>query len=190
MLRTSNLPGAALQEPAAHENRPTLRARTFNCMGTVISLTLPSAPGEDELVAATAVVERLFAGLDGTFSLYRPESEASRLARAEIRLPDASEDMRRLYADAVGWRLATEGAFSPERPDGVLDLSGIVKGFAIQEAGTSLLALGLRDWCLNAGGDVLVSGSPGPRAWGPQAWNAGAGNRGGPGLWIRRTAAR
>lgn len=131
-------------------------------MGTVISLTLPTASGEDELVAATAVVEHLFAGLDETFSLYRPESEASRLARAEIRLPDASEDMRRLYADAVGWRLVTEGAFSPERPDGVLDLSGIVKGYAIQEAGTSLLALGLNDWCLNAGGDVLVSGSPVP----------------------------
>lgn len=164
MLRTSNLPGAARQESVPKENRLTLQARTFNCMGTVISLTLPSASGEDELVAATAVVERLFAGLDETFSLYRPESEASRLARAEIKLPDTSEDMRRLYADAVGWRLATEGAFSPERPDGVLDLSGIVKGFAIQEAGTSLLALGLRDWCLNAGGDVLVSGSPGPSA--------------------------
>lgn len=131
-------------------------------MGTVISLTLPSASGADELVAATAVVEQLFAGLDEIFSLYRPESEASRLARAEIRLPDASEVMRRLYADAIGWRLMTEGAFSPERPDGVLDLSGIVKGYAIQEAGTSLLALGLNDWCLNAGGDVLVSGSPVP----------------------------
>jgi thiamine biosynthesis lipoprotein len=145
-------------------------------MGTVIGLTLPSASGEDQLVAATAVVERLFAGLDETFSLYRPESEASRLARAEIRLPDASEGMRRLYADAVGWRLLTEGAFTPERPDGVLDLSGIVKGFAIQEAGTSLLALGLHDWCLNAGGDVLVSGSPvpaNPESGNGQPWRAG-----------------
>lgn len=159
MQRTSDLP-AALRKSAPKRNRPALQARTFNCMGTVISLTLPSASGEDELVAATAVVERLFAGLDETFSLHRPESEASRLARAEIKLPDASETMRRLYADAVGWRPATEGAFSPERPDGVLDLAGIVKGHAIREAGTSLLALGLRDWCLNAGGDVLVSGSP------------------------------
>lgn len=141
---------------------PALRARTFSCMGTVVSLTLPSSAGADELVAATAVVEQLFAGLDETFSLYRPDSEANRIARAEIMLPDASEDMRRLYADAVGWRLVTEGAFTPERPDGVLDLSGIVKGHAIKEAGTSLLALGLRDWCLNTGGDVLVSGSPVP----------------------------
>jgi FAD:protein FMN transferase len=174
MQRTSN--HSAFQGPAPKQDRLALQARTFSCMGTVISLTLPSSSGEDELVAATAVVERLFAGLDETFSLYRPESEASRLARAEIRLPDASEDMRRLYADAVGWRLLTEGAFTPERPDGVLDLSGIVKGFAIQEAGTSLLALGLHDWCLNAGGDVLVSGSPAPgsiESGKRQPWRAG-----------------
>ncbi|WP_209752241.1 MULTISPECIES: FAD:protein FMN transferase [unclassified Arthrobacter] len=145
-------------------------------MGTVVSLTLPAASGADELVAATAVVEQLFAGLDETFSLYRPDSEASRLARAEIALPDASKEMRRLYADAVSWRLLTEGAFTPERPDGVLDLSGIVKGYAIQEAGTSLLALGLRDWCLNAGGDVLVSGSPAPgttQSGKTEPWRAG-----------------
>jgi thiamine biosynthesis lipoprotein len=154
-----------------------LQARTFSCMGTVISLTMPAGQstvaqgGRDELVAATAVVEQLFAGLDETFSLYRPDSEASRLARAEMTLPHASEAMRHLYADAAGWRLLTEGAFTPERPDGVLDLSGIVKGYAIGEAGTSLLALGLRDWCLNAGGDVLVSGSPAPRSAEP--WRAG-----------------
>ncbi|MFF1386200.1 FAD:protein FMN transferase [Arthrobacter sp. NPDC058288] len=145
-------------------------------MGTVVSLTLPAASGAEELVAATAVVEQLFAGLDDTFSLYRPDSEASQLARTEIALPDASEEMRRLYGDAVGWRLLTEGAFTPERPDGVLDLSGIVKGYAIQEAGTSLLALGLRDWCLNAGGDVLVSGSPAPdthKSGKGEPWRAG-----------------
>ncbi|MEK0154480.1 FAD:protein FMN transferase [Arthrobacter oryzae] len=143
-------------------------------MGTVVSLTLPSTSGADELVAATAVVEQLFAGLDEAFSLYRPDSEASRIARAEIMLPDASEDMRRLYADAAGWRLVTEGAFTPERPDGVLDLSGIVKGHAIQEAGTSLLALGLRDWCLNAGGDVLVHGSPAPASAGDGTTESGS----------------
>ena len=151
-----------------------MRARTFNCMGTVVSLTLPSTSGADELVAATAVVEQLFAGLDEAFSLYRPDSEASRIARAEIMLPDASEDVRRLYAGAAGWRLVTEGAFTPERPDGVLDLSGIVKGHAIQEAGTSLLALGLRDWCLNAGGDVLVHGSPVPASAGDGTTESGS----------------
>ncbi|WP_043794239.1 FAD:protein FMN transferase [Pseudarthrobacter chlorophenolicus] len=145
-------------------------------MGTVVSLTFADSPAagqetQDELAAATAVVERLFRELDETFSLYRPASEASRLARGELTLRNGSPEMRARYAEAHEWRLLTAGAFSPERPDGVLDLSGLIKGHAIREAGRSLLALGRRDWCLNAGGDILVSGSPVPGSG--AAWKAG-----------------
>ncbi|UKA62581.1 FAD:protein FMN transferase [Arthrobacter sp. FW306-04-A] len=146
-------------------------------MGTVVSLAVPAGPATapqaavDELEAAIAVVEQLFNRLDRTFSLYRPDSEASAMARAELALPDASADMRRLYVEASEWRTLTEGTFTAERPDGVVDLAGIVKGHAIREAGTSLLALGLTDWCLNAGGDVLVDGSPTPG--GARPWLAG-----------------
>lgn len=151
-----------------------LKARTFHCMGTVISLAVPAASvfaAEDELAAAAAVVERTFRGLDQTFSLYRRDSEASALARGDFALPKASALTRGLFAEALEWRLRTEGAFTPERADGVLDLSGLVKGHAIREAGMSLLALGLSNWCLNAGGDVLVNGSPGPG--GDKPWLAG-----------------
>ncbi|MBT2533723.1 FAD:protein FMN transferase [Arthrobacter sp. ISL-48] len=135
-------------------------------MGTVMSLTFPSGPAaeghpsDDEIAAAAAVVERLFLDLDQTFSLYRPDSEASRLARGELALRNVSAGMRERYEEALDWRHRTEGAFTPERSDGVLDLSGLIKGHAIREAGTSLLALGRHDWCLNGGGDVLVTGSP------------------------------
>ncbi|WP_413251042.1 FAD:protein FMN transferase [Sinomonas flava] len=147
-------------------------------MGTVVSLTVPAQPGSprdadaDRLEAATAVVEDQFEDLDARFSLFKPNSEASRVSRGELSLMEASPLMRDLYADAVRWRRRTDGAFTPERPDGLLDLSGLVKGYAIAEAGRSLVALGLHDWCLNAGGDVLVSGSPAPPAGG-KPWLAG-----------------
>ncbi|PVZ56964.1 FAD:protein FMN transferase [Arthrobacter sp. H-02-3] len=142
-------------------------------MGTVISLTVPAgaAVADHELDAAVAAVERVFARLDESFSLYRPDSEASRLARGELSLREASAGMRDRYADAVGWRLMTEGAFSPERPDGVLDLSGLIKGYAIAKAGETLQSQGITDWCLNAGGDVLVMGSPVPGSG--ASWAAG-----------------
>lgn len=152
-----------------------LRARTFRSMGTVVSLTVASGgyaqTAVDELESAAAVVEDKFTELDLAFSLYRNGSEASRLARGELTLAYASESMRALYAEAAEWRLATDGAFTAERADGTLDLSGIVKAHAVREAAMSLEALGLRDWCLNAGGDVLVSGSPGPGTEEP--WLAG-----------------
>jgi thiamine biosynthesis lipoprotein len=146
-------------------------------MGTAISLTMPGIPGpgghsaEDELAAAAAVVERVFLELDQTFSLYREDSEASRLARGELSLRAASPGMRGRYEEALEWRLRTHGAFTPERPDGVLDLSGLIKAYAIQEAGTSLLALARTDWCVNAGGDVLVNGTPVPGS--DEPWDVG-----------------
>lgn len=163
--------------PGRSSADPRLRSRTFTSMGTVVSLAVPSAPGSaspsvlESLEAAAAVVEQLFNRLDRTFSLYRPSSEASAMARGELTLTDASAEMRRLYVEASAWRTLTDGAFTAERPDGVVDLAGIVKAHAIREAGTSLLALGLEDWCLNAGGDVLVGGSPTPGSASP--WLAG-----------------
>ncbi|MET3950449.1 thiamine biosynthesis lipoprotein [Arthrobacter sp. UYEF36] len=169
MQRTSK-PSPA-ESPA--QSGPALKSRTFQCMGTVISLALPAGAARDGegLEGAAAAVERVFAGLDATFSLYRPESEASRLARGEGTLRDASAAFRARFADATGWRLLTDGFFTPERPDGVLDLSGIVKGYAIDQAASALESAGIADWCLNAGGDVLVSGSPVPGSGSP--WLAG-----------------
>lgn len=164
-------------QPTSELGQPSLKAKTFGCMGTVVSLTVPARSGDGTaaadgaLATATAAVDRLFREIDARFSLYRSESEASRLARGELPLRAASQDFRDRYAEAAEWRLLTEGAFTPERPDGLPDLSGLVKGFAIKEAGSALQSLGLGDWCLNAGGDVLVAGSPiaGSRA----SWQAG-----------------
>jgi thiamine biosynthesis lipoprotein len=164
-------------QPTSELGGSALKARTFGSMGTVISLTVPAgavpgtAGGERELDAAAAAVERVFARADETFSLYRPDSEASRLARGELFLRDSSARMRDRYAEALSWRLRTEGAFSPERPDGVLDLSGIIKGYAVGQAGEALRSRGITNWCLNAGGDVLVMGSPVPGSG--TSWAAG-----------------
>ena len=40
------------------------------------------------------------------------------------------------------------------------DLSGYVKGWAVEEAAYILEAAGARDYVINAGGDVLVRGEP------------------------------
>ncbi|WP_235779714.1 FAD:protein FMN transferase [Sinomonas notoginsengisoli] len=149
-------------------------------MGTVVSLTVPVPHGSDEagtaghrLDTAVSVVEDQFGALEAQFSLFVPASEASRIVRGELSLTQASPLMQEMYNDAVGWRHRTDGAFTPERPDGALDLSGLVKGYAIAEAGRSLAASGLHDWCLNAGGDVLVSGSPAASGSSAPAWLAG-----------------
>lgn len=122
----------------------------FQTMGTVVSL---KCPGE-----SLPLVQEVFTHLDELFSLYREDSEASRMARGELRLADASEEAQELYSLAHQWREATNGAFQPHRPDGVIDLAGIVKAEAIRRAGETLERCG-ESWLINAGGDVLTSGS-------------------------------
>lgn len=125
-------------------------------MGTVASLTFDAVSPDSIDLAA---VHRAFDHFDATYSLYKPESELSRIASGEITLMNASDELRDTYATALEWREATHGNFSPHRPDGVIDLSGVVKALAMQAAAAVLVRCGTSDWCLNVGGDVLVSGS-------------------------------
>jgi len=123
----------------------------FTTMGTVASIDGPA-----DLMPA---VEQVFEAYDRRFSLYRPDSEISRIARRELALPDASDEMIATYTRALAWRGRTDGAFSPHRPDGVLDLDGIVKAEAIEQAGHLLDAAGCSEWTINVGGDILARGA-------------------------------
>ncbi|MHB1172339.1 MAG: FAD:protein FMN transferase [Lacisediminihabitans sp.] len=123
----------------------------------MVSLTVQLGDGWND---ARAQIEETFRSLDERFSLYRPHSELSRIASHGIELPNASIEVRDTYALAVHWRNATRGAFTPERPDGTVDLNGVVKAIAIDRAGQALSAAGATNWCVNAGGDILYGGVP------------------------------
>lgn len=129
----------------------------FETMGTVVTL-LSTDPVSDETAAS---VQRAFDEFDERFSLYREGSEASAIGRDRSLVRTASAAYRDMYWDAVSWLSTTGGAFTPHRPDGVVDLSGIVKARAVDAAADVLVRDGHTDWCLNAGGDVLVSGVQG-----------------------------
>lgn len=155
----------------------------FPAMGTVVSLRLggardasatdasatasttePAAPHE----AVDAVTE-VFARWESRCSLHRQESELSRIARGELPLVEACEEVRGAYELALHWRSRTGGAFTPHRGDGVIDLNGVVKALAMAESGAALDELRLDRWGIDAGGDVLVGGV----AAKPQPWRIG-----------------
>jgi len=143
-------------------SRPGAPARTFESMGTVVSIrfggTADSSSSDDREEEAVAAAERVFDRWNARFSLYLPQSELSGLARGDIRLTQASDDLRECYALALHWRDRTRGVFTPHRADGVIDLSGVVKALAIRETGEVLASLGFGSWSVNAGGDILVRG--------------------------------
>lgn len=137
---------------------------TFETMGTVVSVRGASPH-------AVSAVRAVFADYDRRYSLYNPLSELSRVADGSLRLADMTPELREVYALALEWRDRTGGAFTPHRPDGVIDLSGVVKALAIRDAG-AVLDQGTEDWMINAGGDILVRGRFRPDA----PWSVGVVN--------------
>jgi thiamine biosynthesis lipoprotein len=98
-----------------------------------------------------------FRSIDTIFSTYKPESEMSRINRGEIALADASGLMNEIFARARETKADTNGFFDIEH-DGTIDPSGIVKGWAIQNAARILDDLGYEHFYVEAGGDIEVRG--------------------------------
>lgn len=124
----------------------------FETMGTVASLQTPA-----ECADLVDSITEVFAERDQRFSLYRDDSELRSIADGRLALRDGSDEMIATYTRAITWRGRTDGAFTPHRPDGALDLNGIVKAEAIEAAGLVLDGAGCRDWTINVGGDILTS---------------------------------
>src|SRR6266540_3559480 len=112
-------------------------------------------------VAATALDEVVdwLRWVDATFSTYKEGSEISRLARGELALANACPEIRDVLRRCDELRLATRGYFDA-RASGILDPSGLVKGWSIDRAAAILDEAGLRSFAVNAGGDMRLRGGP------------------------------
>jgi thiamine biosynthesis lipoprotein len=123
-------------------------------MGMPISLALRGRH-TDDTPAVTAWIAALaeLRQADRVFSTYRSDSVISRLGRGEIALADCPPEVAEVLALGAAAERDSGGAFAVLR-DGVLDPSGVVKGWAAQRATTHLEALPGTDFCLSAGGDV------------------------------------
>ncbi|WP_406210760.1 FAD:protein FMN transferase [Kitasatospora sp. NBC_01560] len=126
-------------------------------MGTVFSIVVRD-PGPDTAAALRRVADRLHR-IDAVFSPYRADSAISRLDRAELRPDACAPEVRAVLAACREVAAETDGYFT-DRPDGRLDPSGWVKGWAVEEAARLLRAAGSTEFCVSGGGDVQTSGGP------------------------------
>ena len=140
-------------------------------MGTTVSIDIVDSHDRsliDELVA-------WFHEVDAVFSPYKECSPISRLGRGELAPTDAgiSDDIREVLQRCSELAEDTQGVFdvwSLPSPNGTrFDPCGYVKGWSVQRAARLLHACGLADFCLNAGGDVMLGG----RDHGDKPWRVG-----------------
>jgi thiamine biosynthesis lipoprotein len=110
--------------------------------------------------ADPAHFERLysyFEHVEEVFSPFRSTSETSRINSGLLRPEDSSDEMKTVIRLAERTRKETKGYFDVNR-DGVFNPVGIVKGWAVYQASEMLRQAGAWDFCIEAGGDIQLSG--------------------------------
>ena len=114
-----------------------------------------------------ADIEKVFAyfrAVDDTFSTYKEHSEIAKINRGELGEEAYSDDMKTILAVSEQTRQETRGYFDI-RHNGILDPSGIVKGWAILQAAHLLKDGGLTNFYIDAGGDIQVAGNKDGEPW-------------------------
>lgn len=123
-------------------------------MGMPITVKIVDASAHAE---AFDEVYSFFQYVDETFSPFKPTSEVSRVNRGELSLEATCDDMHTVLELAEQTKAESSGYFDVWH-NGTFNPSGIVKGWAIDEAASLLYRNGFRDFYVGAGGDAQVYG--------------------------------
>jgi thiamine biosynthesis lipoprotein len=123
-------------------------------MGTVVSFDAPlSARDDGSLDSALLWLH----WVDRVFSPYRPDSDVSLLASAEVTVDACAPEVAEVLAACAFVRDLSGGYFTSS-PGGQFDPSGYVKGWAIERAAAILTQAGSASHLVNGGGDVQCVG--------------------------------
>jgi thiamine biosynthesis lipoprotein len=136
------------------DGQPGVRRVEF-VMGMPIVVDLRDEPADEQ------ALDQLFDWLclvDATFSTYKGDSEITRLNRGELALADATSDVQEVLARCDELREETSGYFDARFDGGSVDPSGLVKGWSVDRAAAILNDAGLRNYAINAGGDIRLRG--------------------------------
>lgn len=130
-------------------------------MGMPITLeVMDEKVTQDDLNAVFAY----FVSVDERFSTYKETSEIAKINRSELAPAQYSQEMQTILALCDQTKKDTQGYFDIWH-EGVCDPSGLVKGWAIQNAANMLKERGLRHFYVDAGGDIEVAGNNNGKLW-------------------------
>ena len=134
----------------------------FRAMGTVNSISISSCMEETPDGLLTSLREAMFEA-DDRLSIFKPESEISRINRASSGMPDGiSEGTLDILLIARACKEETGGLFDIDpKKNHILDLGGIAKGYMLDKAVEQIQKSPFSgcDVMLNYGGSIAIMGS-------------------------------
>jgi thiamine biosynthesis lipoprotein len=150
----------------AHRRAASRTLRVEHHWGTAIT-----ADVRDDV--APALLDEVFAWferVDELFSTWRADSEVSRLAQGRLGWTDVDpavrtvlglcDELTELSRGAFDARVGGDPRATPREGLGPIDPSGLVKGWALDQAAARLRAEGVACFAISAGGDIVTGHSP------------------------------
>lgn len=128
----------------------------LRAMAMAFDVTLDGVASDAAARSAIDAFHRDLLAADDLFSMYRPDTPMSLLATGRLAMADAPPEVIEVLRLCEQYRVATGGAFNANRPDGVIDPTGVVKTWAVVRASRRLGAI--PRWLVSASGDVLAHG--------------------------------
>ena len=129
-------------------------------MGTTASVHVDDAVDAATFDGAVAAVRAEMDRLEAMFSVYRPDSEISRINAGTLHHLDASPEVVDVLDACAYLEQISDGAFSIRRSRGETEInpSGFVKGWAAERSSRLLADNGVSHWYLGVGGDYVAHG--------------------------------
>lgn len=137
-----------------------LHRGSFPIMGTTASVHINDQISQSEFDHAIAITQNELSRLEQMFSVYREDSEISRINRGELHLLDASAEVIDVM-DKCSWlEQISDGAFSVRRSRDASEInpSGFVKGWAGERVAEMLVNEGFQHFYVGIGGDFMAHG--------------------------------
>jgi thiamine biosynthesis lipoprotein len=128
--------------------------QTKNLMGMPVTVEIVDSQATEKDLA---IAYDYFIAVDERFSTYKASSEISKINSGEITPENYSEEMKEIFALAEQTKEQSDGFFDIKH-NGIYDPSGIVKGWAINNAAKLLAEKGFENFYVEAGGDIQVRG--------------------------------
>jgi thiamine biosynthesis lipoprotein len=101
-----------------------------------------------------------FKEIDKRFSTYKKNSEVTKINEGKLSSKQFSSEMKEVLKKCEETKKLSNGYFDIER-NGKIDPSGLVKGWAIYNASKILKTDGFKNFYVDAGGDIQISGRNG-----------------------------
>lgn len=142
--------------------------QTKNIMGMHITIEVAD---ENVMQKDIDKAYEYFTYVDEKFSTYKETSEISKINNNKILKKQYSSDMKKILLLCEQTKKQTKGYFDIYHK-GLLDPSGLVKGWAIQNVSQLMREKGFKNFYIDAGGDIQTAGK---NSFG-QLWKVGIRN--------------